>query len=134
MVELRNNKKIITAVSIIIVLLVAGTGFFVWKSKAQPKGYQAVFLSNGQVYFGKATDKDSKYVKMTNIYYLQLKQPLQSQNLDTLNQTDLALIKLGNELHGPTDRMEINRDHILFIEDLRPDSKVAQAIEKYSAK
>jgi len=121
-------------VVVVIILLVIGAGFFMWKGKTASRGYQAVFLSNGQVYFGKVTDKNDNYVKMTNIFYLQLKQPLQNQNLDALNQADLALIKLGNELHGPTDQMEINRDHILFLEDLKNDSKVVQAIEKYSAK
>jgi hypothetical protein len=132
--QFQANKKIYWIAVLIIILLVAGAGFFAWKCKTETKGYQAVFLANGQVYFGKVSNKDEGYLKMTNIFYLQLKQPLQNQNLDNLNQADLALIKLGNELHGPTDKMEINRNQVLFIEDLRPDSKVVQAIEKYSAK
>jgi hypothetical protein len=43
------------------------------------------------------------------------------------------LIKLGGELHGPTDTMQINRDQILLIEDLRTDSNLVAAIGNYKA-
>jgi len=122
-------------IAVVVILLAAAGYFLMAKSKlgSVAGGYQAVFLSNGQVYFGKVANKDDNFVKLTDIYYLQLKQPLQNQNQDMLNQPDLTLIKLGNELHGPADMMEINRTQILFIEDLKKDSKVVQAIEKYKA-
>jgi hypothetical protein len=122
-------------IAVVVILLSAAGYFLMAKSKlgSTAGGYQAVFLSNGQVYFGKVANKDDNFVKLTDIYYLQLKQPLQNQNQDMLNQPDLTLIKLGNELHGPADMMEINRTQILFIEDLKKDSKVVQAIEKYRA-
>ncbi len=47
------------------------------------------------------------------------------------SQGDVSLLKLGNELHGPEDWMEINPAHILFIEELKPDGKVAKAIDAY---
>ncbi|MDO8599214.1 MAG: hypothetical protein Q7S02_03830, partial [bacterium] len=31
--------------------------------------------------------------------------------------------------HGPTDEMRINRDHVLFIEQLRSDATVVRAID-----
>jgi len=40
------------------------------------------------------------------------------------------VIKLGGEVHGPQDRMQINRQHILFVENLQDESKVVQAINK----
>ena len=49
----------------------------------------------------------------------------------TETQQELTLIKLGNELHGPTDRMVINRDFILLTESLKNDSRVVQAIDNY---
>ena len=48
--------------------------------------------------------------------------------------SDAALLKLGNELHGPEDWMRINQDHVLFIEKLKQDSKVSQAIRDYEEK
>jgi hypothetical protein len=86
---------------------------------------------------------DSDYLKLTDIYYLQVNQPLQTGGTGTAAQaaaanstaanaqTQLSLVKLGNELHGPADEMEINREQVLFIEDLKSSGQVAQAIVKY---
>lgn len=98
--------------------------------------YQAVFLENGDVYFGKVTNPDQKFLTLTNIYYLELDRPLQKQTITKLEamQPKLKLIKLGNELHGPIDQMSINTDKILFIENLKFDSKVVEAITDYESK
>lgn len=94
--------------------------------------WQAVFLSNGQVYFGQASSMNSDTITVKNIYYLQVTQALQPDGTPaTEQQGELSLVKLGNELHGPKDEMKINRDHVLFIEDLKSDGKVVKAIEKY---
>ena len=88
--------------------------------------YQAVFLSNGQVYFGMLSHRKSQYPTLTNIYYLQTGQQLQP----SATSPNVSLVKLGDELHGPADTMRINRDHIVFIEDLKPDSQVVALIEE----
>lgn len=96
--------------------------------------WQAVFLTNGQVYFGKILSDSNQELRLTEIYYLQITQPLQrsasEQGQQQNQQNELALVKLGNELHGPQDLMRINREHVLFIENLKTDSKVVQAIEQ----
>ncbi len=93
--------------------------------------YQAVFLSNGQVYFGQTSRENSDIVTLKDIYYLQVTRAIQPATEGQTEQSELSLVKLGNELHGPNDEMRINRDHILFIEDLKEDGKVVQAIQKY---
>ena len=89
--------------------------------------YQAVFLDNNQVYFGKLSGANFDDPVLRDIYYLRLTQPLQPSS----PQPDINLVKLGTELHGPEDEMRINRDHILFIEDLRDDGQVAIAIKQF---
>ena len=95
--------------------------------------YQSVFLSNGQVYFGKVTRMDNKYMVLEDIYYLQVSNSTQQSQaaVAEVQQSQLSLVKLGNELHGPQDKMIINNQHVLFTETLKEDSKVAQAILKY---
>lgn len=93
--------------------------------------WQAVFLSNGQVYFGQVSNEKADTVIVKNIYYLQVTRRLQPPEGTVEQQSELSLVKLGNELHGPEDEMRINRDHILFIEDLKPDGKVVRAIQRY---
>jgi hypothetical protein len=137
-------KKISILVFVVILILVVVffhrniTNLFN-KSGADSSAYQAVFLTNGQVYFGKISQTENDYVVLTNIYYLQANNPLQttsspdSKNAATTPpaQSQMSLVKLGNELHGPTDEMYINRDQILFFENLKPDSRVVSAITAY---
>ncbi len=95
--------------------------------------YQAVFLDNGQTYFGTIEDRAPKegYIRLASVYYLDFRQNPQDT---TLPANELKLVKLGGEVHGPDDYMDINTEHILFTEDLRSDSKVAQAIADYVSK
>ncbi|RJO62048.1 hypothetical protein C4544_00925 [candidate division WS5 bacterium] len=97
--------------------------------------YQAVFLTNGQVYFGKLEDKGGDYVKLTDIYYLQAQDQVQpKENVEeNKNDANLTLIKLGKELHAPSDEMNINREQVLFWENIEKDGKVMKAIEEYKA-
>ena len=98
-------------------------------------GYQAVFLTNGQVYFGKLSSSNTDYPVLTDIYYLQVVQPpLQGQQSGTSaaqSQQSISLVKLGNELHGPVDEMHISKQQILFYEDLKTDGQVVKAIQAY---
>jgi hypothetical protein len=97
------------------------------------KQFQAVFLTNGQVYFGKFTSINNQYVVLTDIYYLQVQQTVQpkSGSSSANNNQQVSLAKLGGELHGPEDQMFINRDQVLFWENLKNTGKVVQAILKY---
>ncbi len=97
--------------------------------------FSAVFLTNGQVYFGKINGMSEKEVDVRDIYYLQVNQQQNLQNGQSANndaaQPEISLVKLGNELHGPNDRMRINREQVLFTESLKSDSKVVKAIEDF---
>ncbi len=114
-----------------IVYAIISTKGFGLLNKTNSSDWQAVFLSNGQVYFGHLSNQGDQFATLTNIYYLQVDQQSALQNgasSTPTTQPKLTLIKLGNELHGPQDEMTINRDHILFIENMKSDSKVVTAI------
>jgi hypothetical protein len=102
-------------------------------TQVKSKQYQALFLTNGQVYFGKLKKVDDSYVRMSEIYYLQVQQQVQPGQ-ENKDQPNVSLAKLGSELHGPEDTMYISRDQVLFWENLKDDGKVAQAIKDYKAK
>ena len=92
--------------------------------------WQAVFLSNGQVYFGKLSGTSGQWATLKEIYYLQVQKQLQPKPEGETEQPKVTLVKLGNELHAPVDEMKISRDQILFWENLKGDGKVVQAIDK----
>lgn len=89
--------------------------------------YQAVFLDNGQVFFGKLENAGSKYPSLKDVYYIQ------SQQDPTTKQVNSMLTKQGSELHGP-DMMYLNASHIIMIESVTPASKVAQLIQESKTK
>ncbi|MDB5266447.1 MAG: hypothetical protein JWN89_262 [Parcubacteria group bacterium] len=89
--------------------------------------FQAVFLTDGQVYFGKLDSYNSRFVLLKNVYYLKAASGLQQSTADT--KSGLNLIKLGGEAHGPEGDMYIAKDKILFLENLKNDSAVVKAIK-----
>jgi hypothetical protein len=91
---------------------------------------QAVFLNGGQVYFGKINDLNGKFLSMSGIYYLRVNQQVQP-NQSSNNSNDISLVKLGCELHGPQDNMVINREQVIFWENLKDDGQVAKAVKTY---
>ena len=142
-------KGLIAALVIVAVLLI-GVSAWVLKTHKIPylpqlrldeNKYYAVFLSNGQVYFGHLKYLHTRYPVLTDIYYLQTAQSPQPQPAkegeeikEEEKKPELTLVKLGEELHGPQDSMTLNRDHILFVEELKDDGKVVQAIKEYKKK
>lgn len=93
--------------------------------------YQAVFLNdqNGQVYFGKLSLVNSKFYRLTDIFYVRVEQVQPDTTTDAAQ--NISLAKLGNELHGPEDEMFISKDKVLFWENLKADGKVVTAIVDY---
>ncbi len=127
---------------VVVVVVVLGVLFrdklFSSKKESGDK-YQAVFLTNGQVYFGQVSKTDRDVIRLKDIFYLQViqQQPLQGtpeqQQAQANQQPQISLVKLGQELHGPVDEMYINRSQVLFWEDLKSDGRVVQAIKEYKA-
>jgi hypothetical protein len=83
--------------------------------------YQAVFLDNGQAFFGKLENADSDYPLLKDVFYIQ--RLVNKENNEVKN----TLIKRGSEWHAP-DQMYINAKHIVLIEPVTPHSKVAELI------
>lgn len=132
---------IIIVVAVILYLISAYTSLNILGLNKSDNGnsdaWKAVFLTNGQVYFGHTPNENADPMVLEDIYYLQVTQPLQQLGADqtppNLNQPQLSLVKLGNELHGPSDQMRINREHVLFVEDLKAEGRVVEAINEYVA-
>ncbi|MEI6288384.1 MAG: hypothetical protein WCP18_02235 [bacterium] len=142
----RGGQGTMIIVAILVVIVVLAGGWFLMSKFTSVNlpgsslvsggsDWQAIFLTNGQVYFGKVKGMNDKTVILADIYYLQVvNKPLQSTQEGTAatnQQQELTLIKLGNELHGPVDEMNINRDQVLLTEKLKKDSRVVQAINNY---
>lgn len=85
--------------------------------------FQAIFLSNDQIYFGhlRSENQKSDYLVLTDVYYVKIGE-------DSVG----TLVKLGQiEPHRPMNEMIISRDHVLFWENLSLDSPVVRTIREY---
>lgn len=143
--EKSKKRFLLLIIGLVIAIIVIVGGFFAW-SKMQGAAtaidsgkYQAVFFTNGQVYFGKLTAFNSEYMKLTDIYYLQSQQSAETTDSKnpqetSTDQSDVQLIKLGDEIHGPEDEMIVAKNQMLFYENLKSDGKVAKSIEQYKQK
>jgi hypothetical protein len=132
---------IVGIVILVLAALVAGWFFFGRSGAAgiDSTKYQAVFFTNGQVYFGKLSQQNGEYMKLSNVYYLQSKntstdKTTTPQSASSQNASDVELIKLGNEIHGPVDEMIIAKDQILFFENLKPQGTVSKTITNFQKK
>lgn len=87
--------------------------------------YQAVFLANGQTYFGRYYDRIGAYAKIEDVYYLQ-----QAESTEANASSTTRIVRRGRELHEPGSRMLIPKSAILFIEDLTDASPIAQFMRR----
>lgn len=129
---------------VLLAALVVG-GWFIYRSSVSAQidanKYQAVFFTNGQVYFGKLHNLNGGYYRLSDIFYLQAQAPAEAdadgsenpQSTSAEQASDVQLIKLGSEVHGPDDEMIMNKDQILFFENLKTDGKVTDSINKYNS-
>ena len=141
----RYKKHTLMTLGIVIalVLVAAAIGWYIFRAQASSASraidsskYQAVFMSGGQVYFGKLEIVNHDYVRLKHVFYIQSNDTKSTDdtgsNTKTTNASGMQLIKLGDEVHGPEDAMVINREQMLFFENLKSDGKVAQLINQYS--
>ncbi|MRR14093.1 hypothetical protein EG833_01415 [archaeon] len=129
------RKTVFTAVifSCLFVFLVSGCSekSVVSGSIDKPKvalttEYQAVFLDNGQAFFGKLENPDSTYPLLKEVFYIQRQVNQETKEVKNI------LIKRGSEWHAP-DQMHINSSHIVLIEPVGPNSQVAKLIKEAKA-
>ena len=125
--------------AILVVSIIIGTVFGPKNTESElvkKDRYQAIFLTGGQVYFGRIDSMNGKYMRLTSIFYLRTSPQVQPNGTDNTAAAAPELVPLGCELHRPQNEMQINRDQIIFWENLQDESNentVPGAIKKYVA-
>ncbi len=108
--------KIALIVAIIFLMVLVYISF-IDKTKVVKNPYYAVYLQTGDMYFGKL----SRFPKLTlsDVWFLQA---------NTAEQGGAELIKYSNAMFGPKDKMEINKENVVWISKLEDDSQVVTYI------
>lgn len=108
--------------------------FFRTKSVAtspKTKDWYAVKLVDGEIFYGQVIDVKADPVVIDNVYY-NYDQTKEKDSLKPAQETgNLRLVKRGQETHGPAGSMNIVRAQVLYLEELKSDSKVLKAILEY---
>ncbi len=132
------SKKVFILGVLGIVLGLSSLAFFLSGGEGiDGDKWQAVFLENNQVYFGRLTISKNFYV-LSDVFYLQTEKGENELGVVASNAADIEddnpnakLVKLGNELHGPEDRMFIEKSRLLFWENLKDASTIVKSIDAY---
>lgn len=121
-----SRKWLIIAAAVVVVIVAGGAACMYVGNQVDSSKYQAVFLSNGQVYFGKLHDYYIGRPYLTNVYYIQSPTSSSSNSGSAQADTSQQLVKLGSEVHAPENEMILNKSSIVFVENLTDKSKVVQ--------
>ncbi len=129
----------VVLIILVFMVIVAFIGISLWQdgtfrnisqSIRFKSSYQAIFLSNGQLYFGKITEITNEYIMMDSPHFLQLAQE-PGEQVEPEVQPEMKLISIKDEFHKPKDFVMIEKSSVIFIEELRDVSQIADAIENF---
>lgn len=123
-------RQTIIATTVAVLVVIAGTAAYWYQHRNDQvlmnDRYQVVYLLTGQVYFGKLQNTGGQYLTLKNVYTLEAK-PTASDSTDASNTSNI--LQVSRQVYGPEDSMAIRADQVQFWQNLRSDSKVAQAIK-----
>jgi hypothetical protein len=126
---MRSSSALPAKLGLFVALFIATLLFVQWWDFTVPSlghtTYQAVFLANGQTYFGRYYDRLGPYAKVENAFYIQ-----QTRSDDRDAPPASKLVRRGSELHEPTSAMLIAKTAIVFVEDLQEGSSVAEFMKR----
>ena len=126
---------VIVIAVVIAILAIAGTGPFSHATSSTPSNnpisqpsstaWSAVFLGDNEVFFGHLKNINSSQLELTGVYYLQKTTSGSNPNQTQNQQSQLSLAGLvGNQIQCPTDDLVINRNAVLYYQQLQPSSYV----------
>ena len=114
----------------VVLLLIIGMASYGFANNRKANQIRhAVFLTNGQAYFGYLDNTNDDFVTLRDVYYLPPSERLQDGS--SREGKKLSLRRLGSEIHGSDGTMVINKDTIAFYEKMREDYKINDAIKRY---
>ncbi len=128
--NMKKNKIIFLGILIVVVIVLAvWAGILIagMQSGSNPDSaspYSAVYLSTGDIYFGKLSWFPSPH--MTDVWLI-------TRSQDQSGQTQTSLIPFKSVLWGPMDEISFNSQDIVFSTRLKNGSQIVSAMENPSS-
>lgn len=128
------GRLLVLSLIIVSVAVTAFVGFAIARGVDGEMGrvnkdqFQAVFLTstNPEVYFGRIVDIDSNTITMESVFFPRVTQSL--QNPPNNAEQNVSLVDLKSAIHGPDDQMYIDKDQVVFWQNMNNDGLVARSI------
>jgi hypothetical protein len=115
-------KKVVLTLAVLLVLALVVLGFIYW-DKIFGRSYVAVHLTNGDTYFGQLYRFPK--LQLGDVHVIQ---PMADPNDST--KTILQVVPLNLVAFWGPDKLQLNRDQVIFIGKVGSDSQVMQVIKK----
>lgn len=90
-----------------------------------PERWQAVSLSSGQLFFGHLVEAGDDFYELQDAYFIQETPPAEEGAAP-----GQEVRPITQQLHQPEQSMLLAKEFVVRVENLRPDSDVAEAIER----
>lgn len=132
--EIKFNSRLMRLVVFVLVFLIIGFTVYnlvfknqtIFKKISKDQSWYAVKLVNNEIFYGQIKDTKTDPIIMINVYYNYDQD--KNDKKEITESVNLRLVKRGKETHGPAGTMDLVRSQVLFMEPLKNDSKVLQAI------
>lgn len=120
---------ILLGIGLLLGIAIAGAGSTdALRSQVNPARYQAVFLTNNEVYFGRLRVPAGRFAYMTRVY--RLTSQVTRNRSQPLRRT---LVRLVTDVQSPEDELIINKAQILYVENLNPNGTGAKLLRQSNA-
>jgi len=133
----RSGRSWMVILMIIIVIILAGA-VYLTRTPSVSKSSQnfvAVDLDNGQTFYAKIVKEDDKNLYLDEVYYIQITQqtipaPEGEEGAEPKTVNVPILIKRGQEITKPSGLLLVNRDKVISVEEIGPDSDIMREIQR----
>jgi len=131
----RRQPGLLVVVLLVVIVVLAGLIFYSSQVGTRPQElrYKAIYLDTGQVYYAKVVKTDELNVYLDDVYYVQPQEqtlPPTEEGGEPQAITVPTFVSRSSEAHKPQGWLEINREKVVAMEELAPDSPVLAEIEK----
>lgn len=97
--------------------------------------WQAVFLTNDRVYFGRLRAVDDDWYVLRDAYFIREKPGAAGDDAqDKGRAASQQVASVREELHGPDSDLVLNTEQVVLVENLSDDSRVVKAIDSLQEK
>lgn len=144
-IEKKIIKRIFIGVFVFMIIVALDQSYkftSAFRNDIQTKSkWQAVFLSNDQVYFGHLSQYGINYWRLDNAHYIKVtkvpvapsaaqdpKAKTNSQDQQPQFENRTSLVKLSDDMHEPENTLYIPKENILFWQDLQNSSSIVQTL------